>query len=116
MFSLIGVWILFQNENAQMKRNATTIETLNEISRMRKDRIPPVNPYNLGRKENFREVFGDNPLLWFLPIFTSRGNGLSFPVRGGQRPREEPDEEQEETDQLFAEDSHFEQGELKMTV
>lgn len=38
-----------------------------------------LNPYNVGMWENFKEVFGDNYLFWFLPIFTSRGNGIDFP-------------------------------------
>lgn len=26
--------------------------------------------FSLGKYNNFQEVFGDNPKLWFLPIFT----------------------------------------------
>ncbi|XP_030380528.1 palmitoyltransferase ZDHHC15B isoform X2 [Scaptodrosophila lebanonensis] len=54
---------------------------------------PDKNGYNLGRYANFCEVFGDNWQYWFLPIFTSRGDGLEFPTateqlgnnRGGYR-------------------------------
>jgi len=38
------------------------------------------NVYNLGRKENFSQVFGDDPLYWFLPVFTAKGDGCSFPT------------------------------------
>lgn len=37
-----------------------------------------LNPYNLGLKNNWLEVFGDNPWYWLKPVFSSRGNGLLF--------------------------------------
>ncbi|XP_011499504.1 PREDICTED: palmitoyltransferase ZDHHC2-like isoform X1 [Ceratosolen solmsi marchali] len=37
--------------------------------------------FSLGKYNNFQEVFGDNTRLWFLPVFTSLGNGVVFPVR-----------------------------------
>ncbi|XP_043463016.1 palmitoyltransferase ZDHHC20-B-like isoform X3 [Leptopilina heterotoma] len=39
------------------------------------------NAYSLGKYNNFQEVFGDNTRLWFLPIFTSLGNGVNYPLR-----------------------------------
>jgi len=36
----------------------------------------------LGNANNFQEVFGDNKLLWFIPVFSSFGDGLVFPQRG----------------------------------
>ncbi|XP_017959141.1 palmitoyltransferase ZDHHC15B isoform X2 [Drosophila navojoa] len=39
---------------------------------------PDKNGYNLGRFANFCEVFGDKWQYWFLPIFTSKGDGLYF--------------------------------------
>lgn len=44
-------------------------------------------PYNLGWKNNFCQVFGASPFLWFLPIQNSVGDGISFPVR-----RQTPDD------------------------
>lgn len=38
-----------------------------------------INPYDVGMWENIKEVFGDNVLYWFLPVFSSRGNGIDFP-------------------------------------
>lgn len=35
--------------------------------------------HNLGRARNFREVFGDDPWRWLLPVFTSKGDGCAFP-------------------------------------
>ena len=37
-----------------------------------------LNPYNLGTKENFKEVFGDDFFSWISPTFTSKGNGVKF--------------------------------------
>ncbi|GAV03633.1 hypothetical protein RvY_14029 [Ramazzottius varieornatus] len=41
---------------------------------------PDKNGFNLGRYQNFREIFGDKPALWFIPIFTSKGDGMEFPA------------------------------------
>lgn len=31
---------------------------------------PDKNGFNLGRYNNFAEVFGDNKMLWFVPVST----------------------------------------------
>ncbi|XP_064543410.1 palmitoyltransferase ZDHHC20-B isoform X1 [Drosophila montana] len=45
---------------------------------------PDKNGYNLGRYANFCEVFGDKWELWFLPVFTSKGDGLSYKTSSDQ--------------------------------
>eukprot|EP01125_Pyxidicula_operculata_P020958 TRINITY_DN7890_c0_g1_i2.p1 TRINITY_DN7890_c0_g1~~TRINITY_DN7890_c0_g1_i2.p1 ORF type:complete len:148 (-),score=9.23 TRINITY_DN7890_c0_g1_i2:69-512(-) len=50
-------------------KNETTLESFRRNT----------NPYNLGKKENFKQVFGDSPYLWFLPVRNSIGDGLTFP-------------------------------------
>lgn len=42
-------------------------------------------PFNVGVWRNWRQVFGPNPLLWFLPIWTSQGSGLRFPIQKRMR-------------------------------
>jgi len=42
---------------------------------------PDENGWGLGKRNNFQEVFGDRPLLWFFPVQTSIGDGLTFPTR-----------------------------------
>jgi len=37
--------------------------------------------WSLGKANNFREVFGYNKWLWFVPLTTSVGDGLTFPTR-----------------------------------
>ncbi|XP_058804108.1 palmitoyltransferase ZDHHC20-A isoform X2 [Phymastichus coffea] len=37
--------------------------------------------FSLGKYNNFQEVFGDDSRLWFIPIFTSFGDGVTFPER-----------------------------------
>lgn len=37
-----------------------------------------LNPYNLGVKENWIQIFGDNPKDWILPSFSSQGDGITF--------------------------------------
>lgn len=38
-----------------------------------------LNPYNLGTKDNWKQVFGERPLDWFRPNMSSIGDGTSFP-------------------------------------
>ena len=44
---------------------------------------PDKKGFNLGSYNNFVEVFGDDRKKWFLPVFTSLGDGISFPTRHG---------------------------------
>ena len=45
------------------------------------DQGPDENGWGLGKRNNFQEVFGDRPILWFFPVLTSIGDGLTFPTR-----------------------------------
>uniref|UniRef100_A0A0A9ZCF0 Palmitoyltransferase n=1 Tax=Lygus hesperus TaxID=30085 RepID=A0A0A9ZCF0_LYGHE len=42
---------------------------------------PDKNGFSLGKYNNFQEVFGDQRVLWFVPLFTSLGDGIHFPQR-----------------------------------
>jgi len=37
------------------------------------------NPYDLGKKENFYQIFGKDPKLWFIPVSSSLGDGYHYP-------------------------------------
>jgi len=50
-------------------RNVTTLESFEKNK---------TNPYDLGWRSNFEQVFGPAPLLYFLPVRNSIGNGLTF--------------------------------------
>jgi palmitoyltransferase len=59
-------------------KNRTTLEAyITPVFRDGDDR----NGFNLGKYKNFQEVFGHKKMTWFLPIFTSLGDGSSFAVR-----------------------------------
>ncbi|XP_078050109.1 palmitoyltransferase ZDHHC15B isoform X3 [Augochlora pura] len=59
-------------------RNRSTLEAFTPpMFRTGKDK----DGFSLGKYKNFQEVFGDNPRLWFLPVFTSFGDGVNFPER-----------------------------------
>ncbi|XP_057323117.1 palmitoyltransferase ZDHHC15B-like isoform X1 [Microplitis mediator] len=58
--------------------NRSTLEAFRPpMFRMGKDK----DGFNIGKYNNFQEVFGENKKLWFLPVFTSLGNGVVYPVR-----------------------------------
>ncbi|CAG5991627.1 palmitoyltransferase ZDHHC15B isoform 2-T2 [Menidia menidia] len=42
---------------------------------------PDRNGFNVSMRKNLQQVFGEDRRLWFLPIFTSQGNGHYFPVK-----------------------------------
>lgn len=37
-----------------------------------------LNPYNLGTKENWEQIFGNRVYDWILPSFSSTGDGITF--------------------------------------
>ncbi|XP_062542788.1 palmitoyltransferase ZDHHC15 isoform X2 [Armigeres subalbatus] len=41
---------------------------------------PDKNGFSLGKFNNFQEVFGDDRKLWFVPVYTSLGDGMVYPV------------------------------------
>eukprot|EP00455_Lapot_gusevi_P003266 TRINITY_DN1133_c0_g1_i6.p1 TRINITY_DN1133_c0_g1~~TRINITY_DN1133_c0_g1_i6.p1 ORF type:complete len:302 (-),score=40.29 TRINITY_DN1133_c0_g1_i6:124-1029(-) len=77
--------------------NQTTIE-FSDTSVYR-SREPPRNPYDLGSRKNFEQVFGTNPWLWFLPVANYVGTGYSFQIADAQRERLNQ-QTQTETEQL----------------
>ncbi|XP_035983603.1 palmitoyltransferase ZDHHC15B-like isoform X1 [Fundulus heteroclitus] len=42
---------------------------------------PDRNGFHLGLHKNLLQVFGEDRKLWFIPVFTSQGNGHYFPLR-----------------------------------
>jgi len=69
--------------------NTTTIEgwEKNKVATLvRRGKIEEIKfPYTLGVFTNIGAVLGDNPLLWCWPS-KMRGDGLRFPVSGGDDP------------------------------
>jgi hypothetical protein len=48
--------------------------------RRRSSNDTKINPFNIGRRQNWIQVMGPEPLKWFLPIRNSLGNGVAFPI------------------------------------
>ncbi|XP_050529166.1 palmitoyltransferase ZDHHC15-like [Daktulosphaira vitifoliae] len=58
-----------------LSKNCTTLESFRPPKFMESyDK----NGFNLGFYRNIQEVFGKNILLWFIPLFTSLGDGVTF--------------------------------------
>jgi palmitoyltransferase len=63
--------ILYANHIKFVLYNMSTIEYVEKKAGVQ-------HPYNLGFAQNVVEIFGSNPLLWLLPIWTTPGDGISF--------------------------------------
>ncbi|XP_017770003.1 PREDICTED: palmitoyltransferase ZDHHC15 isoform X4 [Nicrophorus vespilloides] len=50
---------------------------------------PDRDGFNLGRRKNFMQVFGENPKLWLVPVFTTLGDGTAFDKRPSTEDMEE---------------------------
>ncbi|KAJ3431220.1 s-acyltransferase [Anaeramoeba flamelloides] len=74
LFCISTFSLLFTHINL-IFQNMTTIEhyEYNEAPEL-------VNVYDLGKKQNWIQIFGNNKLLWFIPIYTTPGDGYSFPL------------------------------------
>ncbi|XP_045464102.1 palmitoyltransferase ZDHHC20-A-like [Harmonia axyridis] len=59
-------------------RNQTTIESMRKP--IFKNSLH-IKSYDNGCKNNFHEVFGTNPFLWCVPVYTSLGDGVDFCVK-----------------------------------
>ncbi|KAK8760315.1 hypothetical protein V5799_028417 [Amblyomma americanum] len=57
-------------------RNETTLECMR-----RPAFADPHDSFDVGRYENFVQVFGPKVSLWALPLFTSLGDGVRFPTK-----------------------------------
>ncbi|KAI8322859.1 zf-DHHC-domain-containing protein, partial [Martensiomyces pterosporus] len=65
--------------------NLTTIESYErnnyKIQNARRNaRSKYINLFNIGAKKNFHQVFGSRWLLWPIPVHTTVGDGIRFPV------------------------------------
>ncbi|KAM4796095.1 palmitoyltransferase ZDHHC20 [Rhinophrynus dorsalis] len=74
----ISVLSLFSYHCWLVGKNRTTIEASRAPS-FRNG--PDTHGFHLGFSKNFHQVFGDEKIYWLLPIFTSLGDGYSFPTR-----------------------------------
>jgi hypothetical protein len=58
-------------------QNMTTIEFMEKKDKLKT--VDQVHLYDLGVKENLIAVFGRQWYLWWLPVYTTPGDGVHFP-------------------------------------
>ncbi|CAO2611935.1 Palmitoyltransferase ZDHHC2 [Lemmus lemmus] len=76
MFS-VSLSSLFGYHCWLVSKNKSTLEAFrNPVFRHGTDK----NGFSLGFSKNMRQVFGDEKKYWLLPIFSSQGDGCSFPT------------------------------------
>ena len=66
IFSII-ITMFFKFHVKLVLNNSTTIESLDVEHKKDNDK------FNIGQRQNFEQVFGSDPLLWFIPLPTKRG-------------------------------------------
>ncbi|RZF43218.1 hypothetical protein LSTR_LSTR009022 [Laodelphax striatellus] len=71
--TVVTIIFMFYHYNLTLN-NMTTMEALRPPAFVSED----IQGYDLGKCENFEQVFGDNVLYWFVPLFTSYGDGVKF--------------------------------------
>lgn len=79
IFITIPTFCLFLNALYLTAKNLTTIEN-NNPPRLSIESLDKENIFDLGIKENFKEIFGLDLLLFLLPIWTTEGNGHYFKI------------------------------------
>lgn len=68
--ALVVLTLFFKFHLNLILENKTTIETIDKKNQMFN------SPFDLGRSENFLQVFGHNKVLWFIPFKDSTGHPL----------------------------------------
>jgi len=75
----ISIFSLFWYHVYLVTQNRSTLEQFR--APVFEDQASDKEGWSLGSLNNFKEVFGLNPLLWPFPISTSIGDGINFPHR-----------------------------------
>ncbi|XP_037403432.1 palmitoyltransferase ZDHHC20-A isoform X1 [Pygocentrus nattereri] len=74
----ISIMSLFSYHIWLVAKNRTTIEAFRApVFRNGPDK----NGFTLGFRKNLAQVFGDQKKHWFLPVYSSLGDGYTFPTR-----------------------------------
>ncbi|CAG9759790.1 unnamed protein product [Ceutorhynchus assimilis] len=74
--------------------------------------------FHLGRFKNFKEVFGENPKSWFVPVSTSLGDGIQYPMHTRHLPSlyHSTDRTQNSHSDLETENSKLNPGHTEISI
>lgn len=74
----LGVMFLFFYHIHLLLSNRSTLESFRPALMTYG---PDKNAFNLGKSENFLQLFGRSKLFWFLPVYTTEGSGITYQLR-----------------------------------
>ncbi|PIA13083.1 zf-DHHC-domain-containing protein [Coemansia reversa NRRL 1564] len=76
-FSAFHLYLVANNQTTLEHdgRNNYRVEGSNEIVWRSK-----INLFDLGHRKNFEQIFGTSRKLWFVPMYTTIGDGIRYPI------------------------------------
>ncbi len=80
LFVLTVVDLTFVSLADLTLHNITTIE---HIEKRDPSKSMSENPFDVGKRRNWEQVFGNNPWLWFVPVAIVQGDGVNWDTASG---------------------------------
>jgi palmitoyltransferase len=81
IFMILEVHYMRHHLNLVLNNNTTF-----EYIQAKQNNRNMVTKYNVGTSENWKQIFGENKMLWFLPVRANLGEfrGINYPLRNNE--------------------------------